>query len=177
MKYSVSAPFLMFVAGVALAGELQPFTALGAYSNFRFTQEHQYGAQVELWKDGSSLVGRFYYSEGLIGDVPVGLLEKIEFDPVTGKIAFSAKLTRGEHSCRIHKNVPGRDLYNFEGVLTATSISGILKHADGLHPEQAPTEEKTVLQKLDAASIIQYQSREEWESATKTILRYRGPKW
>ena len=177
MKYSVSAPFLMFVAGVALAGEPQPFTALGAYSNFRFTQEHQYGAQVELWKDGSSLVGLFFYSEGLMGDVPAGPLEKIEFAPATGKITFSAKLTRGEHSCRAHNNVPGRDLYHFEGVLTAASITGILKHADGLHPEQAPTEEKIVLQKLEAASIIQYQNREEWENATKTILKHRGPKW
>ncbi len=57
------------------------------------------------------------------------------------------------------------------------SLSGTLRHADNLHQEQAPTEEKIVLKKSDEWVVTQYRNREHWEAAMKDILKFRGPEW
>lgn len=168
---------LMFASAIAQADQPQRFIPLGQFSNYRFTEEHQYGAAVQLWKEGTSIFGLFSYSEGLAGDTPTGMLEKVSYEPVTGRISFSAKLTLGLHFCKDHNNLPSRDFFSFSGILKGSSISGTLRHADSLHPDQAPTEEIIVLKKIDEASLGQYRSQEQWEAAMKDILKFRGPKW
>jgi len=179
IKQSRSVIFLLLVlaVGVAFAGPPQPFVAVGSYSNFRFTKEHQYGAGVDLWRDGSTLVGLFSYSAGLAGDTPTGRLEDVSFDPNTGRISFTARLTMGEHACKVHAAVPSQDVYRFSGVLADRSLSGTLRHADNLHPEAAPTEERVILLRSDEEPVVRYTSREQWESGIGAILRFRGPRW
>ncbi len=155
----------------------QKVTYLGAFSNYRFTEEHQYGIGVQIWQEGTDLFGLFSNSQGLMGDTPTGLLEKISFNSKTGHIAFTAKLTMGLHSCKIHERVPSQDIFHFEGALSNMSLSGTLRHADNLHQEQAPTEEKIVLKKSEELVVTQYRNREQWEAEMKDILKFRGPKW
>lgn len=176
-RFFVVVATVMFITGNVQAVESQQFNTLGQFSNYRFTEEHQYGAEIELWEDGKTILGTFSYSQGLAGDTPTGLLENISIDRATWKISFIAKLTMGAHYCKTHDNVPNRDLFSFEGVISKTAIAGKLKHSDGLHLNMAPTEENIVLEKADEADIFTYKSRSEWEASMKSILKFRGPKW
>jgi len=168
---------LVFFLAIAHAGQSSSIIGLGTFSNFRFTEEHQYGAAVQLWREGDTLFGLFSYSQGLIGDTPAGMLEKVTFDPKTGRISFAARLTMGMHSCKLHNNVPSQDIFHFDGVLSELSLSGTLVHADNLHQELNPKKDEVVLKKSDEWVITQYQSREQWEVAMKNMLKFRGPKW
>ena len=76
-----------------------------------------------------------------MGDIPTGLLEDIRYNPKTRMIAFTSKLTTGQHFCKIHKDLPSRDLFSFGGKLSNASMSGVLKRSDALHPGNPPTEE------------------------------------
>lgn len=115
---------LALAIGVACAGPTQPFFAVGSCSNFRFIQEHQYGAGVDLWRDGSTLVGPLSCSSGLAGDTPMGRLEDVSFDPNTGRISFTARIAIGRHACKAHDFVPSQDVFRFSGVLSDRSLSG-----------------------------------------------------
>ncbi len=168
---------LVFFLAIAQAGQSSSIIGLGTFSNFQFTEEHQYGAAVQLWREGDTFFGLFSYSEGLIGDTPAGMLEKVTFDPKTGRTSFTARLTMGMHSCKLHNNVPSQDIFQFDGVLSELSLSGTLVHADNLHQELNPKKEAVVLKKSDEWVITQYQNREQWEVAMKNMLKYRGPKW
>jgi len=174
---SVIVLLLALTTGVASAGSSQPFVLVGSYSNFRFTTEHQSGAGVDLWRDGSTPVGLFSYAAGPIGDTPAGRLEEVSFDPSTGRISFTARLTIGEHFCEVHSSVPSQDLFRFSGVLSERSLSGTLRLADNLHPERAPVEERVVLLRSDGEPVVRYTSREQWESDIGPILKFRGPRW
>jgi hypothetical protein len=170
--------FLLALAvGVASAGPPQPFVAVGSYSNFRFTAEHQYGASVDLWRDGPTLVGLFSYAVGPVGDTPTGRLEGVSFDPGTGRISFTARLTLGQHVCKVHDSVPSQDVFSFSGALSDRQLSGTLKLADNLHPELAPIEERVVLRRSDEEPVVRYTSREQWENDIGPILKFRGPRW
>ncbi len=155
------------------------FTAIGSFSNMRFTEEHQYGSEIQLWAEGTDLMGFFSHSEGLIGDTPIGLIENIRHDPKTGRITFTARLTIGRHFCKIHKNVPSRDLFSFRGKISGSSISGVLKRSDALHPDSPATEEKVVLKRMNSRMADQrsYRSRANWEASSREILKLRGPGW
>lgn len=169
---------LMFFLAIAHADQSSSIIGIGMFSNFRFTEEHQYGASVQLWREGDALFGLFSYSQGLIGDTPAGMLEKVTFDPKTGRISFTARLTMGMHGCKLHNNVHSQDVFHFDGVLSELSLSGILIHADNLHQELNPKKEEVVLKKSDEWVITQYQSREQWKVAMmKNMLKFRGPKW
>lgn len=168
---------LVFFLGIAHAGQSSSIIGLGTFSNFRFTGEHQHGAAVQLWREGGTLFGLFSYSQGLVGDTPTGMLEKVTFDPKTGRISFTARLTMGMHGCKLHNNVPSQDIFYFDGVLSELSLSGTLAHADNLHQELETKKRDVVLTKLDERGITQYQSREQWEAAMKNILKFRSPKW
>ena len=123
------------------------------------------------------MLGIFSHSAGLIGDTPLGRIESTKFDSKTGRITFNAKLTMGLHSCRIHKEIPGRDMFIFDGILSKKSISGILKHADSLHPESAPIEEKVTFVTDENWGIQDYPNKPQWDASVNNILKYRGPKW
>lgn len=176
-RYFVFLASVLFISGVAQAVEPQRFGTLGQFSNYRFTEEHQYGEEVELWEEGKTVLGLFSYSQGLAGDTPTGMLENVSFDRATGRFSFNAKLTMGAHYCKIHNNVPSRDWFSFEGVINKSSIFGKLKHADGLHLDKAPTEENILLKKTDEVELISYRNRSEWETSMKSILKLLGPKW
>lgn len=163
-----------------------PVVFLGSFSNMRATEEHQYGVEVQLWRQGSDLFGFFFHAAGLSGDTPRGFLEEIQYDPQTGKLSFQAKLTVGRHYCEVHRGapprywgVPSHDLFTFQGILTPASLSGDLQHFEALHLEKPLEAEKVVLHKIawDYGRQTDYQSRSQWDREAQEILKFRGPKW
>jgi hypothetical protein len=107
----------------------RPIRSMGEFSNMRFTEDHAYGYEVELWRDRESVIGLFFASEGPQGDTPTGLIENVKFNPRTGAISFTAKLTIGVNILSGGRQEPSRDLFEFSGVLSATRLTGMLKRS------------------------------------------------
>jgi hypothetical protein len=182
MKMLLATTLILVFFTVPMTGagaELQPVVFLGSFSNMRATEEHQYGIEVRLWREGTGLFGFFSFAAGLSGDTPTGRLADIRFDPETGKLSFRAKLTVGRHYCKLHQGGPSQDLFTFQGILTPASLSGDLQHFEALHPEKPLEEEKVVLHKVNRQDgrRTDYQSRSQWERETQEMLRRLGPKW
>jgi hypothetical protein len=157
----------------------QKISVVGEYDNFRFSEEHQYGYAVELWREGNDLFGFFSASAGLEGDTPTGLLEEVQYDPAGGKLSFKAKLSMGVMGIPDGegiKNVPSRDLFQFEGTLRQGVLSGTLKHRMDF-PKGPPAVEQIRLRKGTGEFMIQASTRQEWNQIADSILKARGPKW
>jgi hypothetical protein len=153
---------------------------LASFDDYVFTEEHQYGYEVELYLLGDSLTGLFSHSEGLIGDTPTGLIDVESYDPRSGALRFKAKLSTGITWDDERRSVPSRDLYTFEGTIAGDSLSGVLEWRDMLHTKKIFTERDTVTLKRrgnDADRADAVRSREDWERLIQTILARLGPKW
>jgi hypothetical protein len=176
VQHAVALFWMLLLSGIAQA-ESQQIIPVGTFTNFRFTEEHQYGAGVQLWREGGSLFGIFSFAQGLNGDTPTGVLEKVSFDPKTGRVAFTARLTLGMHSCKVHTNLPSQDIFIIEGMLSDHSLSGTMKRTDNLHQDLTPTAEKIDLVRSDDWFVTDFRNREQWQVAMNDILTRRGPKW
>ena len=152
---------------------------VGVFTNMRFTEEHAYGYTIKLWRAHGCIFGLFLASEGLAGDTPTGLLENVIYDPRTGKLSFTAKLTIGLVSMRAHDSMPSRDSYEFHGYLAGKSISGNLSHSTRLTPEFKPEQQKVLLRysKPEAEGMRSAKTYGKWLEETREVLRLRGPKW
>lgn len=153
-----------------------PIEMVGDFSSMQFTDEHQYGYEIELWRQGNKFFGLFNASAGLTGDTPTGLLEKISFEPSSGKLSFTAKLTTGM-TFPNGKETPSHDLFEFSGTLKAPSISGELKQRNMLFPASEPQIERIELRQQPIDSNAQPKTYAEWQQQTDKILKFRGPRW
>lgn len=157
---------LTAAAAIIHAQTPRPITFVGEFSNMRYTDEHAYGYMIQLWRQGTALFGLFLASQGLAGDTPTGLLDDMKYDPRSGKLSFKAKLTMGIDE----RQQPTRDLFEFDGALSARAASGVLKHG--------AASERINLRKLQKdAALAQPRTYDEWKRQTDEILRRRGPKW
>src|SRR5689334_24629497 len=81
----------LFSTGVALPvyaqGTDRPIRAIGEFSNMRYTEDHAYGYEVELWRDRDAVIGLLFVSEGLQGDTPTGVLKNVRFNSRTGAMS------------------------------------------------------------------------------------------
>jgi hypothetical protein len=103
---------------------------VGSYENWRNTEEHQYGYGLQLWKQGEELFGLLRVAEGhLAGDIPIGVLEDIEFNSATGAFSFRSRLSLGMISATEYS----RDVYVFSGTMRAARVDGSIErqHASG----------------------------------------------
>jgi len=163
------------VASNPMAAE-NTFTHIGGFSNMEFTEEHQYGSEVDLWKAGDRVVGTFSNSEGLAGDTPTGMLQSVVYHEQTGAISFEAKLTMGQHYCKEHKDIPSKDLFQFEGIIGEESLIGVLRQLDALHNNRLSGDEKKVELKRIKGEMPT-QTYNQWMEQIERILSFRGPKW
>lgn len=160
-----------------------PVTAIGAFSNMRFTEEHAYGYIVELWRAEDCVFGLFLSSSGLMGDTPTGRIENISYDKSTQRISFDARLTMGvipASAAPSSRWIPSKDAYRFSGVLGKESLDGTLSHEILNYPsEQAPSSEKLSLPRTNDETIgmPDHHTFSEWKTYAESVLRYRGPKW
>jgi hypothetical protein len=163
------------IDSVGIASE-EMIVHLGSFSNMEFTEEHQYGSEVRLWKKGGEVIGQFSHSDGLIGETPTGVIENVNYDEKTGAMSFEAKLTTGQHSCKEHSDVPSRDLFQFNGTLGKESLSGILRQLDALHNNELLGEERKVDMKRTNRTLPD-QTYKQWKEKTAQVLSSYGPKW
>ena len=164
------------LAPAVVRGAEAPVAALGKFQKWRFSQEHQYGYEVDLWEQGDRRFGLLLVGDGLAGDTPTGMLEDVEFDAHTGKLSFSARLTTGLHYCREHDGVASRDVFRFSGVLSKSDLTGKIQHSDALHPGEAARTEHVTLRRA-AAELTVPASYVEWKADADTTLKRRGPRW
>jgi hypothetical protein len=132
---------------------------------------------VQLWQDDERTFGLFLNASGLTGDMPVGLLENVEFKPSAHTLLFNTRLSIGAIYMGRGKQEPGHDLFSFNGLLKGNGISGVLTHIDKLQPKSRPSIKRVLLEKTNHAPIVEAGSYDDWERNVEPILRTRGPKW
>jgi hypothetical protein len=155
-----------------------PISEIGAFSSMRFTEEHQYGETVLLWRSGNCILGLFEFAQGLQGDTPIGDLQDVTYRPDTGTLKFGAKLTLGVIAGPASpRPQPSRDLFTFDGNFGPGRLTGALVHATQL--DLRPPARNIVLTastrdtELMRGSATYGAWRQKWEP----ILKRRGPKW
>lgn len=180
LRLSLLAFFIANTAGPLTAQAAdRPIRAIGEFSNIRYTEEHEYGYAVQLWRDGESLVGLFLAAAGLQGDTPVGLLENVRFNTRTGALSFIARLSTGVALLPDGRTEPARDRFEFTGILATKSLRGTLKHLDARNPPAVPRPAEQVYLKLlpPGMNMPEARSYAEWRRSVDSILAVRGPKW
>lgn len=158
-------------------------TAVGAFSNMRYTEEHAYGYIVELWRAEDCLFGLFLSSSGLMGDTPAGRIENISYDKNTRSISFDARLTMGVIPASTAPSspwIPSKDAYKFSGILGKDALDGTLSHEILNYPgKPSPSSEKLSLPFAtgEAVGMPDVRTFSEWETYAESLLQRRGPKW
>jgi hypothetical protein len=152
---------------------------VGAFTNMRFTEDHAYGYEAQIWQEGNNIFGLFLAACGQVGDTPTGILEDVKFDPKTGRFAFRARLTLGIVYNQKHDGTPSRDVFHFNGVMQRSKIEGTLEISNALLASQSPQREKITLNRSEeqTSSMEVFTNYAEWKKSADEILKLRGPKW
>jgi hypothetical protein len=82
---------------------------------------------------------------GAPSDPPAGILEDVKFNPRSGNLSFSARLSTGLVYGRGYSGVASRDRFTFKGVLTRTRVTGTLMRSDELFPTDRLTSEPSAI--------------------------------
>lgn len=153
---------------------------LGNFSSIKHTPDHAYGYALQLWREGQHVFGLLLVYTSAPFDPPIGMLEDVKFDPGTGKLSFSARLSTGLMYSREYSGVPSRDRFKFEGVLTRRRVIGNLTRSDDLFPNQRPTKERIRLrwsQSMTEVMIPAPATYAAWKTWADESLRRTGPRW
>ena len=154
-----------------------PISEIGAFSNMRYTEEHEYGETVLLWRSGDCIFGLFESAQGLQGDTPIGELQDVTYNPNTGALKFAAKLTLGVIAGPASPPQPSRDLFTFDGNLGPARLTGALIHATPLDP-RPPARKIVLTASTRGAEFIRGSATyRAWRQKWDPILKRRGPKW
>ena len=132
----------------------------GEFSNIRYTEDHAYGQSVQLWRQGSRLLGLFMFTDGLQADFHTGLLEHVRFNSATGELSFDAYASQ----------------FHFDGRLEKAAVKGMLKQ---MHPvDGRQVAEGQVVLKRNAnltESMRDYSSEVDWNRYASEVLKRLGP--
>jgi hypothetical protein len=162
----------------ATIGLTAPISKIGAFSNMRFTEEHQYGETVLLWRSGNCIFGLFESAQGLQGDTPIGDLQNVTYSPNTGTLKFSAKLTLGVIAGPASpRPQPSRDLFTFDGTFGSARLTGALIHATQLDPRPPARNIVLTTSTRDTEFMRGSATYGAWRQQWEQILKRRGPKW
>ncbi len=159
------------------------FEYFGGWSNVVVSQgedPHASGYSLQLWKNDGKLVGFISEYVGPTADPPIGRLQDLTFDPNSGKLSFTAKLTTGVTFSPGHREgAPSRSLYRFDGNLSEQEIKGVLVQEDHLDNTPSVHLDVTLKRQRDAGddSYWNQKTYNDWEEFYAPILRARGPKW
>ena len=150
-----------------------PLQFVGLFSNMNRSSDHQYGEDVYLWKDGEGLCGYIYYSlGGALGDETMARLEKLQFEPKTGKLSFEAR-----NPVYDEKGSVIRNLFVFDGQLRSDSIEGTLR-CQGVDGNACLPDKKITWKKLRVEmGNFQPIYKDAWEKKVVLDLEERGARW
>jgi hypothetical protein len=138
-----------------VSADTAPVVVVGGFSNVRYTAEHAYGQEVELWRQGKRLLGLFMYTEGPQADFHTGLLENVSFDSATGRLSFDAYASQ----------------FHFEGKLETNAVRRLLKQMHPIDGRQVAANQ-IVLRRSRKLSdgMRQYTSGDEWTRHAAEVL-------
>ena len=165
----VVVPALSF--GVAFT----PFEFLGKFSNMTYSQEHQGGEDVYLWREQDELHGYMEYSlGGALGDYTTARLENVEFNTATGRLSFQARSPLYDEKGNVIRN-----LFVFDGFIRPNALEGILKCHNATTREYCPDGKNVSWRKatLENAGRYRMGNRQEWEAHVNEQLREHGARW
>jgi hypothetical protein len=179
LAFSILVSCIFVAADAPETQQKDEIRAIGCFTNVQSEGEHDNGYSVQLWSRGRAIIGLINYFCGLEGDLPIGLLTEVQYDSLTGKLSFKAKLTSGLHYCSVHKNVPSHDLLSFQGFLKADSLEGKIVLEDQLDsPPGVVDKRDDFLMRRDNDFLLEnYASYEIWWKNWEPVFKRRGPKW
>ncbi|HYS06715.1 MAG TPA: hypothetical protein VEW47_16165 [Candidatus Dormibacteraeota bacterium] len=135
-----------------------PFEFLGKFSNMTYSQEHQDGEDVYLWREKNDLYGYMEYSLGA----------------ATMKLSFQAR-----NPLYDEKGTVIRNLFVFDGLMRANVIEGSLKCRNATTHEPCLNDQTVSWKKvtLKNAAIYSMGSRRDWEAHINEQLEEHGARW
>lgn len=166
---------LVFVPTLSAGVVSPPFAFLGKFSNMTYSQEHQCGEHVYLWREQDELYGYMEYSlGGALGDFTTARLENVRFDAATQKLSFQAKNPLYDEKGNVLRN-----LFVFEGFIGPNGIEGTLTCRNSLTDDPCLTDQKVAWTKdtLENPEIYRMESRQDWETYIYKQLRAHGARW
>ena len=78
---------------------------IGSYSQLKETGEHVYGYILELWRDGSAVVGLWSRAEGQPADFPAVLVTDVQWDEAKGSLRFTARWCKAPELARCQRRI------------------------------------------------------------------------
>ena len=163
------------VLGIACNPGGPPIRHVGSFENWRFTEEHQYGYGLQVFKQGENLFGLFRFADGhLAGDVPIGILEEVKLDAATGAFSFSSKMSLGMISASEHS----RDLFMFSGKMQPTQVEGTVERRNAAGRGSSLGSRRLVLRPAPPEETrANPTSCADWIKLWEPVFEAWGPKW
>jgi hypothetical protein len=152
-----------------------PFEFLGKFSNMNYSQDHQYGEDVYLWRGQDALHGYMDYSlGGALGDYTTARLENVRFDAAAKTLSFQARNPLYDEKGNVIRN-----LFLFDGLIGPNAIEGALKCRSVLTDEHCSNDRKVSWKKtpVDNPETYRMASRQDWETHVSEQLKEHGAKW
>jgi len=151
-----------------------PVEFLGKFSNMTYSQEHQGGEDVYLWREQNELFGYMEYSlGGALGDYTTARLENVQFDAATKRFSFQAR-----NPLYDEKGAVIRNQFVFNGCIRLNAIEGTLKCRDATNGHCS--NDRTVSWKkvtLENAVMYRMGNRQDWENHVNEQLKEHGARW
>jgi hypothetical protein len=151
------------------------FELLGHFSNMRYSQDHQSGQDVYLWRELNELYGYMDYSlGGALGDYTTARLENVRFDPAKKTFSFQAKNPLYDERGNVIRN-----LFVFDGGISSNAIEGTLKCLPAITNEPCANDEKVLWKKVKRANTEMHRigNRQDWETLVTELLKVHGARW
>jgi hypothetical protein len=151
------------------------FALLGQFSNMTYSQDHQSGQDVYLWREMNELYGYMEYSlGGALGDYTSARLENVRFNAATKRLSFQARNPLYDEQGHVIRN-----LFVFDGLIRPNAIEGTLTCRTALTNEPCANDQKVVWKKvkLENTEMHRVGNRQEWETHVTEQLKAHGARW
>jgi hypothetical protein len=151
------------------------FELLGPFSNMTYSQDHQSGEDVYLWRELNALYGYMEYSlGGALGDYTTARLENVRLDPAKPRLSFQVKNPLYDEQGNVIRN-----LFVFDGLIKSNAIDGILKCRTAITDEPCANDQTVSWKKvkLEKTEMHRIGNRQDWETLVTEQLKAHGARW
>ena len=166
---------LAIVPTLSFEGASSRFELLGQFSNMTYSQDHQSGQDVYLWRELNELYGYMEYSlGGALGDFTTARIESVRFDPASKRLSFQVRNPLYDEQGNVIRN-----LFVFDGLIRSNAIEGTLKCRAAIANEPCANDQNVVWKKvkLEKTEMHRIGSRQAWETLVTEQLKAHGARW
>jgi hypothetical protein len=112
---------------------------MGEFTNMEYSEEHQWGESIELWRSGECVFGIFISMAGLQGDPPRSAIKNGIFDSKTGRLSFNAVYKRvtvsSDPVSNLSKETVTENWFVVKGILTKRAFRGTVQKSSSEYPK------------------------------------------